>query len=307
MSGTTVVASAPAKINLCLGVGARRDDGFHPLATVYQAIGIYDHVTAAPASELSVEVVTARALSIADVPQDASNLAARAAILLAEHHGLEPTVSLRVDKEIPVSGGMAGGSADAAASLVACDHLWDTHTPREDLLALAARLGSDVPFALLGGTAVGSGRGEVVAPLLARGEYWWVVLESAEGLSTPRVYDAFDAGHDAVPAGPPPEVPVDLVRALLAADVDGLGAALGNDLQAAAVTLRPELAAALELGVVESAVGAVVSGSGPTCLFLCRGRAHAVHVAGALQAAGHGPVSFAAGPVPGARVVVADG
>jgi 4-diphosphocytidyl-2-C-methyl-D-erythritol kinase len=295
-----VSVSAPAKINLCLGVGPRRSDGFHALATVYQAVGLYDRVTVRDADEVSMTVRADARLSLVDVPTDGSNIAVRAALLLARHHGLDRGVRIGIDKGIPVAGGMAGGSADGAATLLACDHLWGLFTPREELLELAGELGSDVPFALVGGTAIGSGRGEVVTPLMTRGEYWWVVLESAQGLSTPAVYHDFDVLHEGLELDAP-EIPDQLMKALRGHDVAALGAALCNDLQPATVRLRPELRAVLES--VESAHGAVVSGSGPSCLFLCDSRAHAVRVAGDLTAQGLGPVSFAPGPVPGARVV----
>ena len=200
---------------------------------------------------------------------------------------------------------MAGGSADAAATLLALDHLWGLGTPRPELLRIAAELGSDVPFALVGGTAIGSGRGEVVVPLITVGEYWWVVLESEQGLSTPSVYREFDVLHDGTSV-PDPEIPDALMAALRSHDVAALGASLSNDLQAAALRLRPELGRALEQGRLESAHGAIVSGSGPSCLFLCEGRSHAVQVAGGLRSLDLGPVSFAPGPVHGARVVTTD-
>ena len=301
---TTVAVTAPAKINLSLGVGPRRPDGFHALATVYQAIGLYDRVTVTMADDLSVAVHADARVPVDDVPLDGTNIAVRAARLLAEHHGIERGAAITIDKGIPVAGGMAGGSADAAATLLACDHLWGLESPKEHLLELAAELGSDVPFALVGGTAIGSGRGETVTPLMTLGEYWWVVLESPQGLSTPAVYREFDAmnGVD-VDA---PELPDELMQALRGHDVAALGSSLSNDLQDAALRLRPELGRALEQGRLESAYGAILSGSGPSCLFLCEGRSHAVQVAGGLRAEGLGPVSFAPGPVHGARVVVAD-
>jgi 4-diphosphocytidyl-2-C-methyl-D-erythritol kinase len=244
-------------------------------------------------------------LGIEDVPTDSTNIAARAARLLAEHHGLDRAVHIEIDKAIPVAGGMAGGSADAAAGLLACDHLWRTRTPREELLELAAELGSDVPFALVGGTALGTGRGERVAPLMTQGEYWWVVLESQLGLSTPAVYREFDVMHQG-PVLDAPEIPDELLSALRSHDVTGLGRALANDLQPAALRLRPELAFALDRGREASAFGAVVSGSGPTCLFLCDSRTHAEQVAAALAQSGLGPVSAAPGPVHGARVIGRD-
>ncbi len=298
-----VTVTAPAKINLCLGVGAPRADGFHPLATVYQAVGLHDHVTVRDADEVTVAVRAQARLAVGQVPTDASNIAVQAALLLAGHRGVDRGVALEIDKGIPVAGGMAGGSADAAAALLACDRLWELHTSRQELLELAAELGSDVPFALVGGTAIGSGRGEVVTPLMTRGEYWWVVLEAREGLSTPRVYAEFDALHAGAPVGPP-EIPDALVQALRRHDVTGLGEVLRNDLEAPALRLRPELAQALATGRPH-ALGATLSGSGPSCLFLCDSHTHATHVAADLAAVGLGPVSVAPGPVPGARVVVA--
>jgi 4-diphosphocytidyl-2-C-methyl-D-erythritol kinase len=302
----TVVVSAPAKINLCLGVGPVRPDGFHPLATVYQAIGIFDQVTVREADEVRVQLRADPRLDVDDVPTDDRNIAARAARLLASHHGLHRGAAIAIDKSIPVAGGMAGGSADGAAALLACDHLWGLGTPKQQLLEIAAELGSDVPFALVGGTAIGSGRGEVITPLMTRGEYWWVVLEAPVGVSTPAVYREFDVlhQHDLVAD---PEIPDELMHALRSHDVKALGASLSNDLQPAALRLRPELADALEVGRLESAHGAVLSGSGPSCLFLCESRAHAAQVAGGLSARGLGHVSFAPGPVRGAHVVAVDG
>lgn len=301
-----VTVTAPAKINLCLGVGPVGADGFHPLATVYQAVGLYDQVTVRDADRgagaVSVSLHADARLSVEDVPTDGANIAVRAALLLAQQQGIGRSVEIVIDKGIPVAGGMAGGSADAAATLLACDRLWGLHTPREALLELAAELGSDVPFALVGGTAIGSGRGEVVTPLMTRGEYWWVVLESARGLSTPAVYREYDALHEGSLIDTP-EIPDELIQALRGHKVAELGAALCNDLQAAAFRLRPGLREALELGQSESAHGAILSGSGPSCVFLCEGRAHAVRVAGGLSASGLGPVSIAPGPVHGARVV----
>ena len=302
----SVAVTAPAKVNLSLGVGPLRADGFHDLATVYQAVGLYDQVTVCDADEVTVTVRGGSHLDVAGVPTDGSNVAARAAVLLAGRHGLDRGVEIVIDKTIPVAGGMAGGSADGAAALLACDQLWGLQSPREELVELAAELGSDVPFALVGGTAIGSGRGEVITPLMTLGEYWWVVLESPQGLSTPTVYAEFDVLH-AGTAVDAPEIPDELMQALRGHDVAELGAALSNDLEPAALALRPELAYVLEQGRLESALGAVLSGSGPSCLFLCDGRSHAVQVAAGLSSRGLGPVSFAPGPVHGARVVARSG
>jgi 4-diphosphocytidyl-2-C-methyl-D-erythritol kinase len=297
-----VVVSAPAKINLSLSVGAVRDDGFHPLATVYQAIAIYDDVTVQRGDGWSLIVGGHDRTPVPDIPNDETNIAVRAALLLAEHHGIDPDVEIVIHKRIPVAGGLAGGSADGAATLLACDALWRTRTPRAELLELAGQLGSDVPFALVGGTAIGTGRGEVVTPAMTRGQYWWVVLESETGLSTPSVYREFDSMHAGVDL-PEPEIPDALMEALRRGDVDSLGAALSNDLQAAAMRLRPELQQVIARGLERSARGAIISGSGPSCLFLCESREHAVKLVSDLNRVKLGALSLAPGPVPGARVV----
>ena len=187
---------APAKINLELAVGALRGDGFHDVATAYHAVSLYDEVIVKPAERLSVSVAGAHGVTVEDVPRDGTNIAAAAAVALAERVGIEPAVHLHVTKGIPVAGGMAGGSADAAAALVACDALWDTGLSKTELAEIAAGLGSDVPFSLVGGTALGVGRGEVLTPVLARGRFQWVVAIADGGLSTPAVYAECDRLRD---------------------------------------------------------------------------------------------------------------
>ena len=297
-----VRVSAPAKINLCLGVGQVREDGYHPLATVYQAVGLYDEVVLRPAETPDL-TVSGDGVDISDVPADETNLAMRAVRLLAEHHDDELTVAMHVRKRIPVAGGLAGGSTDAAAALVGADLLFGLHTPREELLELAAHLGSDVPFCLMGGTAMGSGRGELVAPVMTRGEYWWVILPDVGGLSTPAVYGEFDRLNAGRPV-PPPEVPDELLAGLRAGDAQRLGAALSNDLEPAALSFRPDLAELLDAGRVASAHGALISGSGPTTVFLCDSPTHAQRVDQQLQQHhGTDPALVIKGPVPGARVI----
>jgi 4-diphosphocytidyl-2-C-methyl-D-erythritol kinase len=210
-------------------------------------------------------------------------------------------VHLAVTKAIPVAGGMAGGSADAAAALVACDVLWSTRTPPEVLRRMAATLGSDVPFALVGGSALGTGRGEEVTPIPAAGGFWWVVVESGRGLSTPAVYRELDRMRPA-PQPEQPPAPEALIAALESGDAVTLGAALSNDLQPAALRLRPDLAEVLAMGPELAALGTVLSGSGPTCLFLADSESSAVRMAARLGDMGLGPVTVAPGPVPGARV-----
>ena len=296
-----VRVNAPAKINLCLGVGPVREDGYHPLATVYQAVGLYDEVVLRPA-DVDDLTVSGDGVDVSEVPVDASNLVLREQSHRAEHHEEDLSVAVHVRKRIPVAGGLAGGSTDAAAALVGADMLFGLQTPREELLRLAARLGSDVPFCLLGGTAMGAGRGEVVTPVMTRGEYWWVIVPDSGGLSTPAVYAEFDRLH-AGRVVPEPEVPDDLLAGLRAGDAERLGAALENDLQPAALSFRPDLVELLAAGRIASAHGALVSGSGPTTVFLCESPAHAQRVDQALQY-DHGtePALVVKGPVHGARV-----
>ena len=293
---------APAKLNLALKVGSPRPDGYHPLATVYQAVSLYDEVHAAWANPEEFEVeVTGEGADL--VPQDETNLAVRAAQLLARTHGPYDSlgVSLSIKKAIPVAGGLAGGSSNGAAALLACAVLWDIDISPEAMRSLAAELGSDVPFALLGGTAVGRGRGEDVAPALARGTYHWVLAFGHHGLSTPAVFRRFD---QLTPHPPMPEVPADLMNALRSGDARQLGAALTNDLQAAAVDLQPRLRQVLEAGLEYGALGALVSGSGPTCAFLANSESAAVDLSVALSADGLcRAVRRATGPVLGARVI----
>ncbi|MGI5225831.1 4-(cytidine 5'-diphospho)-2-C-methyl-D-erythritol kinase [Actinoallomurus iriomotensis] len=288
----------PAKVNLQLGVGPARDDGYHDLVNVFHAVSLFDEVTATPAPTLTITVE-----GPAGVPTGPDNLAARAALLLASHAGVEPRVALHIRKDIPVAGGMAGGSADAAAALVACDALWETGLSRETLLGLGARIGSDVPFALLGGTAVGLGRGERLTSLEVAGEFHWVFGYADGGLSTPAVYAECDRLREDAPV-PWPVVSDDLMAALKTGDAEALGRALSNDLQSAALSLRPSLAEALAAGSRLGAVGALVSGSGPTCAFLASSAAHAEELATSLSGTGHfAAVRRARGPVPGAALV----
>jgi 4-diphosphocytidyl-2-C-methyl-D-erythritol kinase len=299
---TTVRVRVPAKINLALHVGAPRADGYHPLATVYQAVSLYDEVEAswADPDEFQVKV---RGEEADQVPLDESNLAVRAAQLLAQHytHGDSLGASLSIKKSIPVAGGLAGGSANGAAALLACAALWNLEVSAEQLRTLAAELGSDVPFALLGGTAVGSGRGEEVTPALARGTYHWVLAFGHRGLSTAAVYRRFD---DLNPHARPPRIPADLMNALRSGDPRLLGAALSNDLQPAALELQPQLRTLLQSGLEYGALGALVSGSGPTCAFLVEGEQAAVDLSVSLSAEGLcRTVRRATGPVVGARVI----
>ncbi|MCF6734605.1 4-(cytidine 5'-diphospho)-2-C-methyl-D-erythritol kinase [Blastococcus sp. KM273129] len=308
MSGRdAVVVRAPAKINVHLGVGPLRADGFHALTTVYLAVSLHDTVTARPGEGLSLRVTGEGAGAAAGpglVPADRTNLVWRAAELLAEHAGVRADADLEVAKSIPVAAGLAGGSADAAATLVALDALWGTRAAREDLLRLAAELGSDVPFGLVGGVALGTGRGEQVSPVLATGRWHWVLGIAGEGLSTPAVYGELDRmrADGRVPdvTGPTPAEPV--LAALRGGSTAELAAALSNDLQPAALALRPDLRRALRAAGDAGARAALVSGSGPTVAALADDEQSAVRLAAELAGAGvFRTVRAVSGPVPGAR------
>jgi len=303
MASNSVIVRVPAKVNLQLSVGPLREDGYHELATVFHAVSLCDEVKATYA-ELGAGITLTISGEGADhLPVDESNLAYRAAMLLAAHAGIEADVTMHLNKGIPVAGGMAGGSADAAGALVACDALWRLGTDRDELMDLAAELGSDVSFALHGGTAVGTGRGEKLMSALARGSFHWVFALADGGLSTPAVYgecDRLRAGAEA----PDPYVSDLLMQGLRAGDAVILGKALSNDLQAAAISLRPSLEQVLETGDDLGALGGIVSGSGPTCAFLARDEEHALDIAVGLTSAGVcRTVKTATSPAPGAKVV----
>jgi len=296
----SVTVRAPAKVNLHLGVGPLRADGFHDLATVFQAVSLYDEVTVSEADQLVVRVEGEGADL---VPTDSSNLAAKAVLAIADYIGRDPNVAISISKGIPVAGGMAGGSADAAAALIGCDALWQTSLGHEGLYELACRLGSDVPFCLVGGTALGAGRGEQLTTVLGRGSYHWVFALADGGLSTPTVYRELDRIRSQTPAVEL-DMPQELLSALRTGDARRLAPWLSNDLQAAALQLKPGLRRTLEAGRDANALAALVSGSGPTCAFLAAGEADAVALVAALSGSGAcRAVRHAHGPVAGARVV----
>jgi 4-diphosphocytidyl-2-C-methyl-D-erythritol kinase len=339
MASREVTALAAAKINLALRVGSRRADGYHPLNSLFHAVDLFERVAVGPAGTARDELAVT-GLGADLVPSDQSNLALRAAALLRREYGPRPPVRLSIDKAIPVAGGLAGGSADAAAALVALNAWWGLGLGSARLIELAAELGSDVPFAVLGGNAIGQGRGEILRPLPAPGALEWVLVTSAEGLSTPQVFARFDAmsaaidnsfqlvsdsarrpikrsapgaapGRDSgaatdsasgagsgtdsragvestADAGPggglaPPPIPEELLAGLAAGDPAQIGAALANDLQAAALSLRPDLGHVIGQALAAGALGAVVSGSGPTVACLAASAAEAERLAAALR------------------------
>ncbi|MFF5959904.1 4-(cytidine 5'-diphospho)-2-C-methyl-D-erythritol kinase [Streptomyces luteogriseus] len=295
----SVTVRVPAKVNVQLAVGAARPDGFHDLANVFLAVGLYDEITVTPADGLRI---TCDGPDADQVPLDRTNLAARAAEALAARYGRSPDVHVHIAKDIPVAGGMAGGSADGAGALVACDALWGTGASRDELLEICAELGSDVPFSLVGGAALGIGRGERLTPLEVGGTFHWVFAMAGRGLSTPAVFREFDRLGEGTDI-PEPVASGELLAALAKGDPDALAAAVSNDLQPAALSLFPELAGTLAAGRAAGALTALVSGSGPTTAFLVRDPEAAAAVAQALMSSGTcRTVRTAAGPAPGATV-----
>jgi 4-diphosphocytidyl-2-C-methyl-D-erythritol kinase len=297
-----VTVRAPAKVNLHLGVGPLRADGKHELHTIYHAVSLFDTVVLERTEKRGVTVEVEGDV-VEGVPLDEDNLAVRAVRAVASVSGVEPAARLTLRKDIPVGGGLAGGSADAAAALVAADALWGANLSQRDLERLAAGLGSDVAFLLHGGTALGTGHGEVVSPVLSRGEWHWVLAVAEAGLSTPTVYAELDKQR----GGDQPEsasVADGVLAALRAGDPVALGLAMRNDLQAPALQLRPNLARVLDAGRELGAAGGIVSGSGPTVALLARTPGDAVRIASSL--AGYDvcrTVRRATGPAPGARIV----
>jgi 4-diphosphocytidyl-2-C-methyl-D-erythritol kinase len=290
-------------VNLQLSVGPRESDGYHNLVSVFQAVSIFDEVTLTKSHAGSGVTISITGEQTHGVPEDDSNLAVKAAKLIGEKFDLDVDVHIEVKKSIPVAGGMAGGSADAAGTLVAMDALYRLDATREELLALGAELGSDVPFMISGGTAVGTGRGDQLTAALSRGTYHWVFALSTVGLSTPSVYAECDRMRAEFEVAAP-KVSDTLMQSLLAGDAEAVGKSLHNDLQAPACSLRPALSLVLEVGRDYGALGALVSGSGPTVAFLVTDEEAGLDLAVALTASGVvGSVARATGPVHGARVI----
>jgi len=303
MPVNSVTVRVPAKVNLQLSVGAKEADGYHNLVSVFQAISIFDDVTikfAEPGSGLTISVSGEQTHG---VPADANNLAAKVVALISKEYDLVIDAHIEIRKSIPVAGGMAGGSADAAATIVGIDYLYSLAMTREEMVEIAAQIGSDVPFMLSGGTAIGTGRGDQLTAALSRGTYHWVLALSKAGLSTPAVYaecDRLRAELEIIE----PQTHEKLMQALLAADAPAVGAALVNDLQPAACSLRPALRLVLDVGQEYGAMGAIVSGSGPTVAFLVADEEAGLDLAVALTASGVvGSVARAYGPVAGAKVI----
>ena len=303
MRSRGVVARVPAKVNLQLSVGPLGSDGFHEVTTVFQAISLFDDVTVATAPDGDGIKISISGQTSSGVPADSSNLAVKAAELMIKNYDLPTDLIIKLKKEIPVAGGMAGGSADAAGVIVGLDSLFELGLSRDEMEGVGSKIGSDVPFSICGGVAIGTGRGDQITPALAKGNYNWVLALSGQGLSTPSVYQECDRLREGLSISSP-AVSEQLMQALRAGDAKALGKALTNELQPAACSLRPALRLVLDVGVDYGALGGIVSGSGPTVAFLVSDDDHAMDLTVALSASGVvSSVVRATGPAHGARII----
>ena len=303
MRSRGVVARVPAKVNLQLSVGPLGSDGFHEVTTVFQAISLFDDVTVATAPEGDGIKISITGQTSSGVPADSSNLAVKAAELMIKNYDLPTDLIIKLKKEIPVAGGMAGGSADAAGVIVGLDSLFELGLSRDEMEIVGSKIGSDVPFSICGGVAIGTGRGDQITPALSKGSYNWVLALSGQGLSTPSVYQECDRLREGLSISAP-LVSEPLMQALRAGDAKALGKALTNELQPAACSLRPALRLVLDVGIDYGALGGIVSGSGPTVAFLVSDDEHAMDLTVALSASGVvSSVVRATGPAHGARII----
>ena len=303
MRSRGVVARVPAKVNLQLSVGPLGSDGFHEVTTVFQAISLFDDVTVATAPDGGGINISISGQTSSGVPVDSSNLAVKAAELMIKNYDLPSDLIIKLKKEIPVAGGMAGGSADAAGVIVGLDSLFELGLSRDEMEMVGSKIGSDVPFSICGGVAIGTGRGDQITPALSKGSYNWVLALSGQGLSTPSVYQECDRLREGLSISAP-LVSEPLMQALRAGDAKALGKALTNELQPAACSLRPALRLVLDVGIDYGALGGIVSGSGPTVAFLVSDDEHAMDLTVALSASGVvSSVVRATGPAHGARII----
>lgn len=301
-----VTVRVPGKVNLQLSVGSKRADGYHDIATVFQAVSLFDDVKVSFAADQDRDpkfAIDIKADHPHGIPTDKSNLAHVAAELMYQRFDLEGALDIEIEKRIPVAGGMAGGSANAAGTIVAIDSLFSLGLSRSEMEEIGAGIGSDVPFSIAGGTAIGTGRGEQLTPALARGSYSWVFALSSSGLSTPAIYGECDRLREGMEISSP-QVSESVMHALRSADAKALGKALQNDLQPAACSIRPALRLVLDVGMDYGALGGIVSGSGPSVAFLAEDEDHALDLVVALTSSGVvGNVVRATGPVVGATVI----
>jgi len=303
MRSRGVIARVPAKVNLQLAVGPLGADGFHEVTTVFQAISLFDDVTVETAAENNGISIQITGQTSTGVPSDNSNLAVKAATLMIKNYDLPSDLNIKLKKEIPVAGGMAGGSADAAGVIIGLDSLFELGLSRDEMEMVGSKIGADVPFSICGGVAIGTGRGDQITPALFKGSYNWVLALSGQGLATPSVYAECDRLREGLSISTP-VVSEQLMQALRAGDAKALGKSLSNDLQPAACSLRPALRLVLDVGIDYGALGGIVSGSGPTVAFLVTDDEHAMDLTVALSSSGVvSSVVRASGAVAGARII----
>ena len=303
MRSRGVIARVPAKVNLQLAVGPLGNDGFHEVTTVFQAISLFDDVTVETAAENNGISIQVTGQTSTGVPSDSSNLAVKAATLMIKNYDLPSDINIKLKKEIPVAGGMAGGSADAAGVIVGLDSLFELGLSRDEMEMVGSKIGADVPFSICGGVAIGTGRGDQITPALFKGSYNLLIALSGQGLSTPSVYAECDRLREGLSISTP-VVSEQLMQAVRAGDAKALGKSLSNDLQPAACSLRPALRLVLDVGLDYGALGGIVSGSGPTVAFLVKDDEHAMDLTVALSSSGViSSVVRASGAVAGARII----
>lgn len=295
-----VCVRVPGKINLQLSVGPLQRDGYHEVATVFQSVSLFDELTLSESDGDGIEIA---AEGKSAIPLGKENLAYKAAELMRKKFEISTGLLIKIKKEIPIAGGMAGGSANAGATIVGIDALFSLGLKRDEMERIGSEIGADVPFTISGGTAIGTGRGDQITPVLSRGSYNWVLALSSSGLSTPAVYKECDRLREGLDISKP-HVSDSLLHSLSQGDAKALGKSLTNDLQAAACSLKPALRLILDVGLDYGALGGIVSGSGPTVAFLAESEDHALDLVVALTSSGVvGNVIRVSGPVPGARVI----
>jgi 4-diphosphocytidyl-2-C-methyl-D-erythritol kinase len=298
MTASSISASAPGKVNLFFAVGALGDDGYHQVVSVYQALNLREVVTVQFAESWQVLVTGSIPVEqLAQVPTSQENLVVRAAKVLLDKFAVaeDRAVNFHIFKNVPVAGGMGGGSADAAAALLAVNELANLNLSNADLHRLGSELGADVPFSLLGGTAVGTGHGTALEQITNVKQLNWVLVTNPRGLSTPSVYRKLDEIRAAKNQDPTkvstPKVPQELISALQSGNPQVIAKLLHNDLQEAAVALMPELTETMNAGLAAGALAAMVSGSGPTVALLALDKDHADSIATSLKNLGHSAIA----------------
>lgn len=266
----SITVLARAKINLVLDVLGKRPDGYHEVEMVMQSIELHDCLEFSPGTggiSLAVEG--------GDVPSGKENLVYRAAELICLHAGIKDGVNIRLKKNIPAAAGLGGGSADAAAALVALNEMWGIGYSLSELMRLGEQLGADVPFCLRGGTALARGKGERLEQLPPCPRFGLVLVKPPFGVSTAAVYRAFAPG----PVEKKPDCRA-MVRALQEGDVAGIVENLANALEPVAFKMHPQIACIKRKLVEAGALGALMSGSGPTVFGLAPDLESAREVAG---------------------------